>query len=168
MHSHDLTLTLQDEAATTALGAALAPLLQPGLVIWLCGDLGAGKTALVRAVLRARGILGPVKSPTYTLVEVHPVSGIYFYHFDFYRFNHPDEYLDAGLDEYFAATSICLVEWPDKAQPYVPAADIQIDLHVANRGRRVELRALSDSGRQCLSRLSLPTSLRQGSAGAHC
>jgi tRNA threonylcarbamoyladenosine biosynthesis protein TsaE len=168
MHSHDLTLALPDEATTNALGAALAPLLTPGMVIWLCGDLGAGKTALVRAVLRARGISGPVKSPTYTLVEVHPVSGIYFYHFDFYRFNHPDEYLEAGLDEYFSATSICLVEWPDKAQPHVPAADIQIDLRVAGSGRLARLHAGSVTGRQCLSQLTLPSPPGKDSADAHC
>ena len=118
------------EADTLALGAVLAAGLVPGMVIWLEGDLGAGKTTLVRGLLRAAGDSGPVKSPTYTLVEVHVVSGLNFYHFDFYRFNQAEEYLDAGLDEYFSESGICLVEWPDKAAPYLPAADMRIELRV--------------------------------------
>ena len=123
-------------ADTLALGAALAPGLVPGMVIWLDGDLGAGKTTLVRGLLRAAGDNGPVKSPTYTLVEVHVVSGLNFYHFDFYRFNQAEEYLDAGLDEYFSGSGICLVEWPDKAAPYLPAADMRIELRVDPGGER--------------------------------
>jgi tRNA threonylcarbamoyladenosine biosynthesis protein TsaE len=93
-----LTLALPSEADTLAVGAQLAAQLVPGTVIWLEGDLGAGKTTLVRGLLRAAGETGAVKSPTYTLVELHAVSGLNFYHFDFYRFNAPEEYLDAGLD----------------------------------------------------------------------
>ena len=110
-----LTLRLSDEAATNALGAALAGTLAPGMVVWLDGDLGAGKTTLVRALLRALGHAGPVKSPTYTLVELYSVSSLYLYHFDFYRFNDPEEFDDAGLGEYFRKDAVCLVEWPDKA-----------------------------------------------------
>jgi tRNA threonylcarbamoyladenosine biosynthesis protein TsaE len=140
MHADHLTLALPDEAATLALGAALATHLAPGMVIWLEGDLGAGKTTLVRGLLRAAGVKEAVKSPTYTLVEVHVVSGLNFYHFDFYRFNQAEEYLDAGLDEYFSGSGICLVEWPDKAAPYLPAADMRIELRAADRdaGRTAE------------------------------
>jgi tRNA threonylcarbamoyl adenosine modification protein YjeE len=92
---------LPDEAATQRLGQSLAPALQPGMVIFLEGDLGAGKTTLVRALIRALGHPGPVKSPTYSLVEVYVISSLYLYHFDFYRFESPEEFLDAGLDEYF-------------------------------------------------------------------
>jgi tRNA threonylcarbamoyl adenosine modification protein YjeE len=102
MHAEHLTLALPGEADTLAFGARLAAHLAPGSVVWLEGDLGAGKTTLVRGLLRAAGETGPVKSPTYTLVEVHVVSGLNFYHFDFYRFNQAEEYLDAGLDEYFS------------------------------------------------------------------
>jgi len=155
MHAEHLTLALTDEAATVALGARLATLLRPGMVVWLDGDLGAGKTTLVRGLLRAAGETGPVKSPTYSLVEVHVVSGLNFYHFDFYRFNHAEEYLDAGLDEYFSAGGICLVEWPDKAAPYVPAADIHIELRVADssapEGRVAILTAASERGCACLA-----------------
>ena len=96
-----------------------------------------------------------MKSPTYTLVEVHVVSGLNFYHFDFYRFNQAEEYLDAGLDEYFSGSGICLVEWPDKAAPYLPAADMQIELRVAQDahadGRIARLTAASARGRTCLA-----------------
>ena len=160
MHPDHLTLpvfslALPDEAATLDLGRTLAAAVRPGCVIWLEGDLGAGKTTLVRGLLRAAGDTGPVKSPTYTLVEVHPVSGIYFYHFDFYRFNQPEEYLDAGLDEYFAkhgnAAGICLVEWPDKAHPYLAAPDLRIELHIDETGRRVELSSFTETGNACLT-----------------
>ena len=125
------------------------------MVIWLEGDLGAGKTTLVRGLLRAAGETGPVKSPTYTLLEVHVVSGLHFYHFDFYRFNQAEEYLDAGLDEYFSGSGICLVEWPDKAAPYLPAADMRIELRVAagasGDGRTAHIIASSEKGRTCLA-----------------
>jgi tRNA threonylcarbamoyladenosine biosynthesis protein TsaE len=155
-----LTRKLPDEAATIALGSALAPLLTPGMVVWLDGDLGAGKTALVRALLRARGHAGPVKSPTYAVVEVYVVSRIYLYHFDFYRFGDPGEFLDAGLDEYFRDDAVCLVEWPGKAAGFVPPADLSIRLRfladASCRGRRVELLACSERGRACLNALTDP------------
>jgi tRNA threonylcarbamoyladenosine biosynthesis protein TsaE len=150
MHESHITLTLPDEAATLRLGAVLAATLKPGIVVWLEGDLGTGKTTLVRGLMREAGEAGPVKSPTYTLVEVHLISGLYFYHFDFYRFNQAEEYLDAGLDEYFSGNGICLAEWPDKARPYLADADLRIRLHVANVGRRVELESFSERGAACL------------------
>ena len=145
-----LQITLVDEAATLALGAQLAAHLSPGLLIALDGDLGAGKTTLVRGLLRALGDEGPVKSPTYTLVEVHAVSGLNLYHFDFYRFNQPEEFLDAGLEEYFTQHNVCLVEWPGQAAPYLPGADLEIRLDLSGDGRSASLFAHSEKGRQCL------------------
>lgn len=147
---------LADTAATEALGAALAPALEPGLVIYLSGDLGAGKTTLTRGLLRALGHTGSVKSPTYNLIEVYVVSRIALYHFDFYRFADADEFLEAGLDEYFGNAGVCLVEWADKAQPHLPAPDLEIRLRVAGAGRQAEIHAHSERGRQCLKRASLP------------
>jgi tRNA threonylcarbamoyladenosine biosynthesis protein TsaE len=147
------TLLLPDEAATIALGRQLAPLLAPGMVVWLDGDLGAGKTTLTRALLRALGHRGPVKSPTYTLVEVYVVSSIYWYHFDFYRFNHPEEFEDAGLGEYFRDDAVCLVEWPENALGYVPQADLALVFRFSGTGRELEVVARSEAGRQCLSQL---------------
>ncbi|MDO8315481.1 MAG: tRNA (adenosine(37)-N6)-threonylcarbamoyltransferase complex ATPase subunit type 1 TsaE [Rugosibacter sp.] len=168
MHDAHLTLASQfslcDEAATLSFGAQFASTqcLVPGLVIWLHGDLGAGKTTFVRGLLRALGETGPVKSPTYTLLEVHAISGLNLYHFDFYRLNQPEEYLDAGLDEYFSGTGICLVEWPDQAAPYLPPADIHIDLRMVTAPdssvthREVFCRATSARGRLCLASCLAP------------
>ena len=151
-----LTRFLADEAATQALGRELAPCLKPGMVVWLDGDLGAGKTTLVRAVLRALGHTGPVKSPTYTLVEVYVVSSLYLYHFDFYRFNEEEEFAEAGLGEYFNDTALCLVEWPGKAGAYLPPADLVLRFDFSDAGRILELRAASESGCQCLNLFCSP------------
>ena len=150
-----VSLHLADEAGTVALGAALAPVLHAGLVVWLEGDLGAGKTTLARALLRALGHQGPVKSPTYTLVELYNVSSLYLYHFDFYRFNDPEEFDDAGLGEYFRDDSLCLVEWPAKAAGFVPPADLALVFRFSGNtpeaGRRLDLEPRSAAGAQCLS-----------------
>jgi tRNA threonylcarbamoyladenosine biosynthesis protein TsaE len=140
---------LQSDEDTMAAGAALAPALKAGLVIYLIGDLGAGKTTLVRGVLRALGYGEKVKSPTYTLIEPYIVSRLHLYHFDFYRFTAPEEFLDAGLDEYYSGDGVCMVEWPDKAAPYLAAADVEVNLTVKGAGRLLELTARTEAGRLC-------------------
>ncbi|MBP9714121.1 MAG: tRNA (adenosine(37)-N6)-threonylcarbamoyltransferase complex ATPase subunit type 1 TsaE [Sterolibacterium sp.] len=162
MHDQDdkrssLGWVLPDEAATCALGAALATTLAPadgGLVIYLDGDLGAGKTTLVRGLLRSLGFAGRVKSPTYTFVEPYAISRLDLYHFDFYRFESAEEYLDGGFDEYFGKGAICLVEWPGQAAPYLPPADLRVDLSVLDAGRYVAVAAVSEEGQRCLTTLS--------------
>ena len=141
---------LPTESDTEAFGAALASVLHPGLKIWLQGNQGMGKTTLTRGVLRALGHEGKVKSPTYTLIEPYVVSRLDLYHFDFYRFNSPDEYLDAGLDEYFAGEGVCMVEWPDKALPYLPSPDVEIRLEARENGRFVEISGNTEAGRTCV------------------
>ena len=148
---------LKDETDTLAMGAKVAPALAPGLVVYLVGELGAGKTTLVRGLLRALGHTGSVKSPTYTLIEPYLVSRLNLYHFDFYRFTSPEEYLEAGLEEYFTDDGVCLVEWPDKAQPYVAAADMEIGLTVAGNGREFTLRPMTELGRQCARTMAAPS-----------
>src|SRR6478609_5307911 len=137
---------LPDESATQALGAALARALGPGLVIYLHGDLGAGKTALTRALLHAAGHAGTVKSPTYTLSEPYTVTlggqSVNVIHFDLYRMASPEEFLDAGFREDFNGENICIVEWPEKADPVLPPPDLNVWLRVAGDGRDVELQAL--------------------------
>jgi tRNA threonylcarbamoyladenosine biosynthesis protein TsaE len=150
LHPDDDTY-LADTQATETFGAALAPVLAPGLVIWLNGNLGAGKTTLTRGLLRALGHTGSVKSPTYTLLEVYVVSRITLYHFDFYRFAYPDEFLEAGLDEYFGGDGVCLVEWPDKAAPHLPEPDLEINLRVDGEGRVVRVVAHTERGAACLT-----------------
>ena len=113
----------------------------------------AGKTTLTRGLLRGLGYTGKVKSPTYTLVEPYKDSRIVVYHFDFYRFTNAEEFLEAGLEEYFEGNGIRLVEWPDRAQPYLQAADLEVRLQVsASGGRDLELRALNREGQTCLER----------------
>ena len=154
---------LHDEAGTAALGAALARALAPGLAIYLHGDLGAGKTALTRALLHAAGHVGTVKSPTYTLSEPYrvEVNGqmVDVIHFDLYRMASPEEFLDAGFREDFNERTICIVEWPEKGEPVLPPPDINITLSVAGTGREVELQALSDLGLLCLDRLTFAPNL---------
>ena len=157
MSSTNHTYSLPDEAATLALGAALAGALAPGLTVYLHGDLGAGKTTLTRGLLRALGHTGPVKSPTYALVELYVYSGYILYHFDFYRFNRPEEWLEAGLDEHFNGQAVCLVEWPEKAGDLLPPADVDVmfDILDSEEGstRRVTLSAQSERGTQCVNAL---------------
>ena len=143
---------MPDEAATLALGAALADCLTPGLVVYLTGELGSGKTTLARGILRGLGYTGRVKSPTFTLVELYKLSRLYLYHFDFYRFDDAKEFEESGLREYFAANAVCLVEWPEKT-PGLPAADMHIRLQVAEPGRNVEIYANTEAGGLCLERL---------------
>lgn len=147
-----LTHFLPAEADTLAFGAALAPHLQPGLVVYLAGELGAGKTTLARGILRGLGYTGKVKSPSFALVELYKVSRLYLYHFDFYRFSHPRELGEAGFREYFNPDTVCLVEWPENAAGAVPDADIRIAIKVAGSGRQVEIDADTEAGRLCLER----------------
>jgi tRNA threonylcarbamoyladenosine biosynthesis protein TsaE len=151
---------LPDESATIALGQALARVLQPGLVIYLHGDLGAGKTALTRALIQASGHTGTVKSPTYTLSEPYRVTidgqAGNIIHYDLYRMSSPEEFLDAGFRDDFDGRNVCIVEWPEKGEPVLPPPDVRVLLSVSGLGREVELQALSDLGLLCLDRLAFP------------
>lgn len=125
------------------------------MVIYLHGDLGAGKTTLVRALLHAMGYIGRVKSPTYTLLELYQAGELHLRHFDLYRFHDADEWDAAGFRDEFDGRNVCLVEWPEKAQDLVPQADIEITLEILSaeticNGRNIEVRAISQAGRECL------------------
>jgi tRNA threonylcarbamoyladenosine biosynthesis protein TsaE len=148
-----LNTILPDEPATLALGAALASSLEPGLTIYLRGELGAGKTTLVRGVLRALGYEGAVKSPTYTLVELYEVSRLHLHHFDFYRFQDPREWIDAGFRETSNGRNVSLIEWPEKAAGQLPPADLEIALELHATGRSAALTPRSLAGQKCLARL---------------
>jgi tRNA threonylcarbamoyladenosine biosynthesis protein TsaE len=150
-HNNSVTTChLESESVTLTFGAEIATILRPGLIISLRGDLGAGKTTLARGILRGLGHEGKVKSPTYNLVEIYKISRLYFYHFDFYRFTDPIEWEEAGFREYFNENSICLVEWPEKAEKLLPIADIQISFTITGTGRKIEIQAGTEVGRQCL------------------
>lgn len=132
-------ITLTDEAATLEFGASLSRLLPPKVNIYLHGALGAGKTTLVRGILRGLGFAGRVKSPTYTLVEVYAISRLNLYHFDFYRLTDPDEWHEAGFRDLLNAEAICLIEWPEKtldAELTLPISDLAISLVITPQNQR--------------------------------
>jgi tRNA threonylcarbamoyladenosine biosynthesis protein TsaE len=149
----ELAINLPDESATLVFAARLAKVLQPGMVIYLRGDLGAGKTTLVRAVLNALGYQGRVKSPTYTLLEQYAVAGVNLRHFDLYRFRDAGEWVSAGFNDEFDGINICLVEWPEQAAGLIPPADIEIFFEILPDGRNMSLHARTDTGRECLNSL---------------
>jgi tRNA threonylcarbamoyladenosine biosynthesis protein TsaE len=144
-------LKLADAVATAALGAQLAPGIAPGRVLHLQGDLGTGKTTLVRGLLRALGVQGAVKSPTYTWVEPYTVSSLDLYHFDFYRFTNKNEWLSSGLREYFRPDSACIVEWPERVADLLPPPDVRIALSHEGEARCARLEAHSPAGQAWLS-----------------
>lgn len=153
-----INLALADEMATCAFAARLAPTLKAGLVVHLHGDLGAGKTTLVRAMLQALGYKGRVKSPTYTLLEHYHAAGLHLRHFDLYRFHDEDEWEAAGFRDEFDGNNVCLVEWPNKAQGLVPQADMEIRFEIVageqfSGRRKIEVRANTQNGRECLKAL---------------
>jgi len=168
MSTDNLTLNLPDEAATDALGARLAQCVleslkhkkinelenSTGALICLRGELGAGKTALTRAFLRACGITGRIKSPSYALLESYKVSSLYFYHIDFYRFSDSSEWQDAGFRDLFRPDAVVLIEWPEKAGDQLPAPDIMVHLSYAGDGRHARLEAHTKRGATWLTHLT--------------
>ncbi len=149
----DPVLLWQDEADTAAFAQRMAQL--PALrnaFIALQGDLGAGKTTLVRHLLRALGVQGRIKSPTYAVVEPHEgAEGLQAWHFDFYRFSDPREWEDAGFRDIFASPGLKLAEWPDKAAAMLPTPDLVLRLEVdANDTRTVHLHAGTAAGQALL------------------
>lgn len=125
-------------------------------MLHLRGDLGSGKTTLARGLIRALGYAGRVKSPTYTLVELYPLSRLNLYHFDFYRFTDRSEWLNSGFREYFNADSACIVEWPERAGDLLPPPDLEVNLAPEGTGRRARITAHSSAGSSWLAQLSSP------------
>ncbi len=157
--SEPLLCNLPDESATVAMGAAIAAeavdiAKASGLIVFLRGDLGAGKTTLTRGWLRALGVTGAVKSPTYTLVEPYALDGLTVYHFDLYRLRDPEELEFMGVRDYFRAGSLSIIEWPERGAEFLPDPDIVIAIQPLNAGRRLELAAYSASGQLLLERLA--------------
>jgi tRNA threonylcarbamoyladenosine biosynthesis protein TsaE len=146
-------LNLPDAAATLALGEALAPGAAPGRVLHLRGDLGSGKTTLVRGLLRGLGHRGRVKSPSYALLEPYTLSRLNFYHFDFFRFKDRTEWLSSGFREHFNPRSLCAVEWPERAGDLLPPPDLELRLQFAGDARRATLEAHTPAGEAWLSSL---------------
>lgn len=149
------TFKLDDLAATKKLAAAIATAIVPNFVITLTGNLGAGKTTLTREIIQALGIVGSIKSPTFTLVEPYQVNELNIYHFDLYRFSDPLEWYDAGFDEYFDNKAICFIEWAEKAAGLIPTIDWEIVIELnSEQQRKLNISALTDIGETCLTNLT--------------
>src|SRR6267378_241057 len=135
-------ISLLDAPATLRVGEALSGGVAAGRVLYLRGELGTGKTRLLRGL----GFTGRVKSPSYTLVEPYSISRLNLYHFDFYRFKDRSEWLSSGFREYFNADSACLVEWPERAGTLLAPPDLDLALEFAGEGRRAILQSHSRTG----------------------
>ncbi|QEP41998.1 tRNA (adenosine(37)-N6)-threonylcarbamoyltransferase complex ATPase subunit type 1 TsaE [Ectothiorhodospiraceae bacterium BW-2] len=146
---------LIDTHATEALGGALIDAIGTApAVVWLLGELGSGKTTLVRGALRALGFREAVKSPTYTLVEPYSLPHRSLYHFDLYRLGAGEELEYLGIRDYLSEPEALLfIEWPEQGEGWTPAADLQLELHYHGRGRRARLTPCSPRGEQIVARL---------------
>ncbi len=150
---------LADELATIAMGRQLADIvkkqLKQGIIVFLNGDLGAGKTTLTRGFVQGMGHVGHVKSPTYTLVEPYDLSTWQVYHFDLYRLSDPEELEYMGIRDYFNSNSCSFIEWPEKGQGMLPEPDVIIDLAYHDEQREISLQAKSALGERLLSNIGL-------------
>jgi len=146
-----MQFTVDNEGAMEHLGGELAKSIgQSGLIVYLSGELGAGKTTFVRGFLRALGVLHTVKSPTYTLVEPYELDQTTVYHFDLYRLNSSLELEAIGVRDYFYEQAICLVEWPQKGAPLLPLPDLMLDITIKQNARFVEMKANNNRGNDAL------------------
>ena len=134
---------LNDSEATEQFGAKLWAELPSKCLVFLHGELGAGKTTLVRGFLRAAGYTGAVKSPTYTLVEEYTIGERKIFHFDLYRVADPEELEWIGIRDYFDQDSVCFIEWPDMGKGFLPEPDRVISLVSEGTGRSVDMRIFS-------------------------
>lgn len=152
------TLLIHDENGMRALGASLITACEHGGVITLSGELGTGKTTLVRGALESRGISSGVRSPTYTLVEFYPFDHFAVAHFDLYRLADPEELEYLGYRDYLDPNTLCFIEWPERAAGYLTAIDLAIELEYDPAGRRLSMLPRSKWGQQLASRLFQPAS----------
>lgn len=154
----EFSCVLADEAATSALAAAVGAAIDGGAIFHLHGDLGAGKSSFARALLQSLGVQGRIKSPTYSLVESYPLANGVAWHLDLYRIADPDELEWLGIDALGEPGAVALIEWPQRGTGALPKADIDVFLDYAGSGRQARLVARSTHGEQLLERAS-PASL---------
>ncbi|MCC5791867.1 MAG: tRNA (adenosine(37)-N6)-threonylcarbamoyltransferase complex ATPase subunit type 1 TsaE [Legionellaceae bacterium] len=146
----DIAIPLSDESASVRFAQQLAPLLQAPLVLGWSGQLGAGKTTMIRALLRALDVQGPIKSPTYALVETYDCPSFFLHHFDLYRIAEEEELEYIGFRDFFTEDSICCIEWPDNTRLSSEILDVRLELSLAGDGRALIVKAYSPRGEQVL------------------
>ncbi|MBK1702354.1 tRNA (adenosine(37)-N6)-threonylcarbamoyltransferase complex ATPase subunit type 1 TsaE [Thiococcus pfennigii] len=149
-----IRLLLEGEARQEGLGRRLAVLLGGRVLVFLEGDLGTGKTTLVRGILQGLGHTGAVKSPTYTLIEPYELAGRSVYHLDLYRLGDPEELDYLGLRDLLAEDALVLVEWPERGAGALPPPDLRVRIAYAGEGRRLELDAGTARGEAALAALA--------------
>lgn len=149
----EISFFLANETETVELGRKLAAVVSAPLVIYLTGELGAGKTTFSRGLIQSLGHSGAVKSPTYTLVEPYEIGDVEIYHFDLYRLADPEELEFMGIRDYFSDRSLCIVEWPDRGYGMLPDADIHLHLSYQDNARNLKICAHSEKGEALLSKL---------------
>jgi tRNA threonylcarbamoyladenosine biosynthesis protein TsaE len=149
------TLIAKDEAAMIAYGGALGAACEAGLIAFLQGDLGMGKTTFARGFIRQLGHPGAVKSPTYTLVEPYEFPQFTLYHFDLYRLEDAKELEFVGIRDYFGENSVCLIEWPERGLGVLPQPDIVIEIVSEGSGRRLAVASETDRGRSVMQRMQV-------------
>lgn len=152
--SPSLSCQLADEAATLQFASCFFQQLPPGCLIFLHGNLGAGKTTFVRGCLRAAGHTHAVKSPTFTLVEEYTFDDQSLFHFDLYRLGDPEELEWLGIRDYLRSDATCFIEWPERGEGYLPDADLELFLFMDGAGRRLALRSGTARGRTLLASLA--------------
>lgn len=138
-----IQITLNTPEDTEALGAALSQALPEKCLVFLYGELGAGKTTLMRGLLRALGHQGAVKSPTYTLVEEYEIKARRVFHFDLYRLKDPEELEWMGMDDYLNQEALCCLEWPQMGSGFLPMADVEVRLQQMDQHRTAQIQVLN-------------------------
>ncbi|CAH9049646.1 tRNA threonylcarbamoyladenosine biosynthesis protein TsaE [Pseudoalteromonas holothuriae] len=151
--SNTFSQHLADEAQTVAMGTRLCKYIKEGAVLFLHGDLGAGKTTLSRGIVQGMGHTGKVKSPTYTLVEPYDLDDVSIYHFDLYRLGDPEELEYMGIRDYFSTNAICIIEWPEKGHGFIPNSDLDVDMAYDGQQRIITLSANSERGQIIINQL---------------
>ncbi|MGE3320042.1 MAG: tRNA (adenosine(37)-N6)-threonylcarbamoyltransferase complex ATPase subunit type 1 TsaE [Candidatus Berkiella sp.] len=155
MTNSTLQFTIDNESIMEQLGGVLAKsIVESGLIVYLFGELGAGKTTFVRGFLRALGVSQTIKSPTYTLVEPYEFEEKNIYHFDLYRLASSLELETIGIRDYFHDGAICLIEWPQKGMPLLREPDLTLSINIIQNGRLVEIKANNNRGNNALQTLA--------------